>query len=916
MQESLDFSPTVTLDDLARLPAASTWVLTVNNRLARRLTLDLAQRARRERQVSELPRILPLSAWLVEAAQELSFDPQWQVARFRLDGFATQLLWRDVIRVAEADRVLLDMGQAAKLAIDADILMDEWAIHVPSGAETDEYRGFERWREAYRARLRTLDAEDANRGYAAVLDAVSQGALALPERVVLAGFSEISPRLARLLGALEERGTAWVRFEDTLAQPAHPQRYCAADHGAQWRAAAAWAAHWLDAAPEGRYAIVSTQLDADAPFARRVLTQALADEGGAPRHSFNVAVGRPLNEWPAVRAALAWLKAWAAMLQAGHAEPGILGAALLAGHCAGERPEAAARAACDAQWRRRALSRIDQARWRATLGGLPRLADAWDASIAVFNAAPAAAGTDRWGKILREALTALGFPGDASPDSVSFQVVGAFSDVLDQYAALSPAAGNLDAVHAVGLLEQLTLATVFQPQRDPLARLDVLGMLEAEGGHWDGVWVLGLTDDVLPASPKPNPLLPLAVLRQAGTPRATPERERLWAEGMFNALCRCAPTVIASYPAVEGERELRPSPLIAGLPDAADDLREILTSDRATGVAPLALASIQDDRGPPLTRATPTRGGLDVLEAQARNPQWAFVRHRLGGRALLPYGDAASVNVRGQFLHKALEVVWSMVLDQDRLHEAIGDDTLPGVIEQAVAAAADSELVAYPPALRALECARGARVLTAWFDVEAQREPFAIGEVEQLIEWRHGLLSLSVRLDRRDRLADGRSLIVDYKTGMAPLRPQSDWSRARPVNLQLPFYAAVLADGEVVTADDVDAGDVSPAHRAPDDVAGLILAQIHARRIAVQGLADTDLGIEGVTTPAETEAFAGMTWAAILARWRDAIHALADEYAAGHAPNIVLRPDDLLYCDALPFLRLALDDDDHEEHAA
>ena len=68
----------------------------------------------------------------------------------------------------------------------------------------------------------------------------------------------------------------------------------------------------------------------------------------------------------------------------------------------------------------------------------------------------------------------------------------------------------------------------------------MLGLLEAEGGCWDGVWVLGLTDDVLPASPKPNPLLPLAVLRQARAPR----REREWAEGMYAAL-RCARSLSA-----------------------------------------------------------------------------------------------------------------------------------------------------------------------------------------------------------------------------------------------------------------------------------------------------------------------------------------------------------------------------------
>ncbi|MCR2540459.1 hypothetical protein NSP57_24095, partial [Salmonella enterica] len=77
-------------------------------------------------------------------------------------------------------------------------------------------------------------------------------------------------------------------------------------------------------------------------------------------------------------------------------------------------------------------------------------------------------------------------------------------------------------VAAVNLLQSVARSAAFQPQRDPLARLDVLGLLEAEGGFWDGVWMLGLTDDVLPASPKPNPLLPLAVLRQAKAPRATP----------------------------------------------------------------------------------------------------------------------------------------------------------------------------------------------------------------------------------------------------------------------------------------------------------------------------------------------------------------------------------------------------------
>src|SRR5690625_6059576 len=79
--------------------------------------------------------------------------------------------------------------------------------------------------------------------------------------------------------------------------------------------------------------------------------------------------------------------------------------------------------------------------------------------------------------------------------------------------------------HALYVFRRLCQEVLFQPERDPDARLDVLGMLEAEGGHWDGVWVLGLTDQVFPAVPKPNPFIPFSALARHQTPRSTPDRE-------------------------------------------------------------------------------------------------------------------------------------------------------------------------------------------------------------------------------------------------------------------------------------------------------------------------------------------------------------------------------------------------------
>ncbi|WP_254923933.1 PD-(D/E)XK nuclease family protein [Bordetella genomosp. 4] len=977
MNYDAEFRSLISLEHVGRLPAAQTLVLTVNNRLARRLTLDLAGQLRRERQVSELPRVLPLGAWLVEAGADLAFVADADLPAHRLDTFATQMVWVDAIAAEEGDRVLLDVAQAAALAMDADALMDEWDLQVPSGADTDEYRGFARWRARYREQLRSIDAEDANQGYARVLDALQQGGVAAPPYLVLAGFTDVSPRFAALLDAFQDRGSQLSWLQDAEAEAATPVRYCADDLGGEWRAAAAWASQRLDENPAGRYAIVSAQLQSESPFARRVVGQALAQRG----HAFNVAVGRPLTEWPAVRAALAWLHALADMAYADAVDTPVLGAALLAGHCAGDRTDGAKLATIDARWRRKGLSRIDAAQWQRdiavenarkanlALAGVTgntavdvvqdvgnnvagstgtassatkgtTLSTAWPAAVEIWRQVGERATCDLWMPAMRAALVALGFPGERPLDSVGYQVMGALGDLFGRYAALAPAAGQLNGRAAVRLLERAAAASSFQPQRDPSARLDVLGLLEAEGGHWDGVWILGLTDDVLPATPQPNPLLPLVVLRQAGAPRATPERERQWAESMYAALCRCAPEVVVSHSHLDGERELRPSPLIAQVPlmdwqmpvAAAPALlpQQVLDDDRGPALAqrddpvssliqrssdngsastmssgasageydaalPLALG---DEQPSALTsaRLAGATGGLDVLDTQARNPLWAFVRHRLGARALSDYADMANQNVRGQFLHRALELVWRMFSSQEDLHAAMEEGRLSSLIDQAIDEAASTELKTYPPALRELECDRGRTVLAGWFDVEAQRMPFEVAQVEETHHWSRGPLALTVRLDRLDRLPDGRAVIVDYKTGMSPGNPESDWARVRPVNLQLPFYASVLS------------GDTPDA-----DVAALVLAQVHARQVVASGLTDTDLGMPGVTAIDKSKAFEGQAWGDILHRWRGAVEGLADEYAAGYAANLVYRRDDLKYCDAMPFLRLHLEDEDDAE---
>jgi probable DNA repair protein len=877
MIKTLDF---VTLQELSAFDPGKVLVLTVNNRHARRLLADLSAGLGPARSVMEIPDIIPLSAWLRQAADQLSFQPACGLASRTVDSFGARLLWQRVIAELEAERALLDVSLAARLAAEADHLMDDWRIDVPSELETVDFQEFKLWRAHYKARLAELGMDDANQASERVHDAMTSGMLQMPfTTLVLAGFNDVAPRLAGMLEAMASQGVRLLRLDQPVAAASTLQRLAAPDPDSEWRLAAKWAAAQLAQNPEGRYAIVAARLENDVVLAHRSLRAALGSDAEGKPVPYNVAVARPLSEWPLVRAALQWLKVLASFAQRHGCEPADLGQALLSGACAGAGAEAAGRALIDAHWRRHATIRVSSGAFTALLGRhAPRLGAAWAQCQALLDENVSAATTDIWAKRFRSWLQALGFPGQSRLSSHAFQVLEAFDGLIDKFARQSVVLGQASFGAAAGLLARLARETPFQPQRDPAARLDVLGFLESEGGRWDGVWLLGLTDDVLPAAPRPNPLIPLAALRQAQAPRATPERELDWASGMYAALVASAPQVWISHALHEGEREQRLSPYIAGL--AVVDAPAAIVARPA-----MALEYVRDERGPALEEGATTGGGIGVIDTQARNPLWAFAKYRLGASELPKYAVLSDQNARGLLLHRAAELVWRLVPDQDALRRLHEEGGLTELISNAVLQAADECLQDDGQALRALEAARSEKILHDWLMQELARSPFRVRDVEQDYEWAHGPLRLSLRLDRIDQLDDERLAVIDYKSGSGNIDPRSNWMRNRPVGLQLPFYAAVLA-------------------QEGPGVAALALAKLHARGIEFKGLADGDYGLFGVASLNEWEDFAGMTWNQLMAQWRENIHGLADEFAGGWARNQSIHPNDIKYCDVVPFLRL------------
>src|SRR5690606_21997033 len=175
---------------------------------ARRVLADLSARLGADRRVMAVPEIVPLSAWLRQLSDRLSFEPDSEMAGHPIDAFGARMLWQSVIERAESERALLDTAQAATLAMEADRLLDDWRIKVAPEQETADYQRFCEWREQYLESLARHDLEDANQAYEVVCRAAHSGGFqGIAQHIVLVGFAELSPRLSLMLQAFQEQGS-------------------------------------------------------------------------------------------------------------------------------------------------------------------------------------------------------------------------------------------------------------------------------------------------------------------------------------------------------------------------------------------------------------------------------------------------------------------------------------------------------------------------------------------------------------------------------------------------------------------------------------------------------------------------------------------------------------------------------------
>lgn len=839
-------------------------------------------------------RALTIGQWLATLADEALLCGI-EALPTALDSDAERLLWEQVIAEYLASgagdaAALFDLPGLAASAMDAHALCRQWPLSAGGGA--DETRLFAAWQERFLQRCRGLGRIDAGGLQRRLIELIEAGHFVLPGLVRVAGFDRPTPLERRLLAALEGRGTVVEKWTNLTVDRQIPAIFACPDATAECRAAVAWAQRRLAADPGLRLAIVAPDLAGVRDRLAALLDDVLLppairpDAAELPR-PFNISLGRPLAEQPLVRRALDLL---ALAGSRGRIEQGRLSALLLAGFWGADTDEADGRALLDAAMRR-------ELPYLTTPAALPRLAarfgDPCPATLAALAAgserlasAPRSQTPGDWGRHLRAALTAFGWPGQRPLSSDEFQAHRAFGEVLDGFGRLDELLGKIGQGAALARLRELCRNRVFQPETRGQPAIQVLGVLESAGLAFDGLWVMGLNDDRWPPPPRPNPLLAAEAQRAAGSAHASAEVELDFARRVHARLLASAPEVVLSWARADGNRVLRPSPLLAGdAPPADCDVRLATLAGRLAATA--GLVAVVDAQAPPVAAGEAVAGGSWLLRAQAICPAWAFYQFRLGAVALESPVEGLDPAARGTLVHAALEHFWRRTGDSDGLAALLGGGLTAAVAEAVAAALAGFEQrMALPPRFRELEGARLQRLLERWLRHEGERrQPFTVAACEQQASVEVEGIRVNMVVDRIDRLADGRLVVIDYKTGAAiDIR---NWAGERITEPQLPIYAALVA-GEVAAVSFAKVLIDKPAFTGVADSGDLLPG--------VQGLGDERQKL----FPAERFA----DWPAVVGHWRDRLQAVAREVGAGVAGVSFASESDLRYCEVLPLLRL------------
>jgi ATP-dependent helicase/nuclease subunit B len=849
--------------------------------------------------VWQAPAIFALSQWAADLSSRIDLL-SGRAAPVAPDRFELGRLWQESIATALPGIGPRERDALARQARGADRLIRQW---VPGEDLRSAHGDFRAWSETVADGMRERGWRSPEGWIDRLADQVrgcrAAGPL-LPEAVQLAGFVELTALERRLVAALEEAGVAVELEEARATGSGDALRHSFATPERELSGAARWAARRVERG-DRRVAVIVHGLDAAAGSVRRIFENhlqpaavfALQDGTDAP---FRISRGEPLASSPLVNDALLLLKLAASGPAVRHDFPRI-SRLLLSRNWAGGHTEAFARARLESRLRERGVYRwsldaiVKFAAGCEEAGELRVMTSCIDRLREVREGHPA--------RQLLDWLARWGWPGDTACAGLVREDQARFLGLLERLSRYP----FRDTGDCLAHLVFMCGASMAAGPGGAFSPIQVLTPEEAYGLSFDSAWIANLTAENWPPRPVGNPLLDARILRRI--PRADAAGMLDYAERLTGALRSCAPVVRFSWCDRLEDLSVSASPLVSDIEHAPvpGDTACTLGAAMAPETAGIVgyrehpwLADAGESPGTPYPghRDRKLPAAVKVLNYQSACPLAGFLVARLGAwplEAPTPFADPAA---QGGLLHLALERLYRPRLGSGRPPQA---GSVPGAVSAALRESRAERWLL--PAELAATRENLVELLRGWLIFERDWA----GGVAEKLEWREELpfedFAIGVRIDRANRLDDGRLFLLDYKSG----RPATGnaWAEERPGDVQLPLYAVLLAEAGVA------------------EVAGLATAHVNAGHMMLRGISGDEASaawqVSGFTSPqALGKPYAG--WEDAIRTWRSRLAALCREISGGECRLQVFRREALQYADLEILLRQEESERWRREHAS
>ena len=366
----------------------------------------------------------------------------------------------------------------------------------------------------------------------------------VPKQAVFVGFHRFNPALEGLLAVLREQ-SCLVKLISPRTDVGNVVVADYPEEKSEFRSAGAWAKKILSENPGARIAIICPGLESRVIRVGWFVREGLCPgwQFGDERHhsAVNVAYGRRLSDYPAVALALLILR-WTCTGLKGRAISVILRSHFIAGEARGGRGrlELQMRSNPDREWTIEAL--------RDVLDDSDVSADA-TAFIDMLDTANQFSRTiddfmspHECVECIDQFLAEVNWPGDDSLDSLGFQLINRWRELLNELTKIGGITPNFRLRDVINRLELLAADTVWQPE-NASGNVQVMGPLQAAGMEFDAIWIAGMDSAEWPPQMHPSSFISRDLQRSYGVPDSTPAETLHFAEKVFSQLVGSARTV-------------------------------------------------------------------------------------------------------------------------------------------------------------------------------------------------------------------------------------------------------------------------------------------------------------------------------------------------------------------------------------